>query len=94
VTMKPMHTETGAKKRVVACGGDSPLEIPASAPLLDGERSTSQRRELRYASLRRRALTRCAYFVKCVAKSTIVSNFHTWSFCVEMLQGVKQLASL
>jgi hypothetical protein len=23
-----------------------------------------------------------------VAKSTIVANFHTWSFCVEMLQRV------
>jgi hypothetical protein len=33
-------------------------------------------------------------FVKCVAKSTIVTHFHTWSFCVEMLQRVKQLSSM
>ena len=25
--------------------------------------------------------------VKCVAKSTIVANFHTWRFCVEKLQN-------
>ena len=27
--------------------------------------------------------------VKCIAKSTIVANFHTWSFGVEKLQGMK-----
>ena len=25
--------------------------------------------------------------VKCVAKSTIVANFHIWRFCVEKLQN-------
>ena len=25
--------------------------------------------------------------MKCVAKSTIVANFHTWRFCVEKLQN-------
>ena len=29
--------------------------------------------------------------VKCVAKSTIVANFHNWSFCVEMLQKGKTI---
>jgi hypothetical protein len=28
-------------------------------------------------------------FVKCLAKSTIVANFHNWSFCVEKLQRVQ-----
>jgi len=32
--------------------------------------------------------------VKCIAKSTIVANFHTWSFCVEKLQRMKQLSSM
>jgi hypothetical protein len=40
-TMKPMRAGTGAKTRVVARGGDSPLEIPASAPLLNGEESAA-----------------------------------------------------
>ena len=30
--------------------------------------------------------------VKCIAKSTIVANIHTWSFCVEKLQRIKQLS--
>jgi hypothetical protein len=43
-TMKPMRAETGVKTQVVARGGDSPLEIPVGAPLLDGDHSASQRR--------------------------------------------------
>jgi hypothetical protein len=30
-------------------------------------------------------------FVNCVEKSTIVANFHTWSFCVEKLQKGKTI---
>jgi hypothetical protein len=35
----------------------------------------------------------CEYkvFLKWVAKSTIVANFHTWSFFVEMLQRVNTI---
>ena len=32
--------------------------------------------------------------VKCIAKSTIVANIHTWSFCVEKLQRIKQISSM
>ena len=28
-----------------------------------------------------------AELVKCVAKSTIIANFHIWRFCVEKLQN-------
>jgi hypothetical protein len=54
--MKPMRAGTGTKMQVVASEGDSPLEIPTSAQLLEGERSTSRRRGIHCASLHRRAL--------------------------------------
>jgi hypothetical protein len=56
--MKPMRARTGAKMRVVRSGGDSPLGIPTSAQLLEGDRSASSRREIHCASLRQRALKR------------------------------------
>jgi hypothetical protein len=48
--------EQGAMMRVDTSGGDSPLGIPTSTQLLEGDRSASSRREIHCASLRRRAL--------------------------------------